>query len=677
MSFSISVSEAELRFRLYLLLVLLAASLSYGQTTYYVSSSEGDDSKDGKSQSKAWASIDRVTSHAGWGSGFFVSGDSILFKRGDVFRGQYNWTFHGNTGAPIVIGAYGTGDKPCFDGDWVDGGFFSPINGRPGYFRGPKVNGGTVTVWEFYNGSWQWLKHKAEPANHSNREAWLDTLYAGQDGGPSDTMYIHPYYGNIDSVMVVPPENDIGGENFIFRDIRFQNQYQGMVITQANGIPPTQTRDVKLINVSARYIPNIAIKVTTGCTRVEIDSCTVDTVSYTPIYFYLTYNCVAHANRVNFVQGTLYWGTHPEIPTPMIFSYEQAGLGDQGDDPYSPTDSTSFGNKWEYNEVTDIANSGFDSFYNIGDTVQYNIFTGTKQRAITLLGRNNVIRGNEFHDIDEGMNLHQNGGGNNTVIDNTFYNLTGYGIAVQDLYQVDSSRAIISGNTFHAATGFSPMFTGFNSRSFATSTNNEFHGSGRWATAVGSNITYYYTLKGFQDSTRYEAGSMWYVAPTGTFSVTPDSLALNGGTVQLVWTSANATFASISPGIGIVPLSGDTTISVATTTNFKLTLVGVGDTAVYTARVFVAQPPRYFLNQNYPNPFRTGTTIEFGLPAAGYVTIKVYDILGREVATVVDGMQTGGEHSVQWMPKAVASGVYRYRITCGSYSKTGRMVLVH
>ncbi len=54
----------------------------------------------------------------------------------------------------------------------------------------------------------------------------------------------------------------------------------------------------------------------------------------------------------------------------------------------------------------------------------------------------------------------------------------------------------------------------------------------------------------------------------------------------------------------------------------------------------------------------------------------MYDILGREIATLAEGMQASGPHVIQWNPKGVASGVYRYRLTAGSYSKTLRMVIV-
>jgi hypothetical protein len=87
-------------------------------------------------------------------------------------------------------------------------------------------------------------------------------------------------------------------------------------------------------------------------------------------------------------------------------------------------------------------------------------------------------------------------------------------------------------------------------------------------------------------------------------------------------------------------------------------------------------PDKFVLAQNYPNPFNPSTTICFSLPKSGYVTLKVYDILGREVETLVDGQRTAGSYSVEWTPKNLASGVYLYRIKAGAFSDMKKLVLV-
>ena len=87
-------------------------------------------------------------------------------------------------------------------------------------------------------------------------------------------------------------------------------------------------------------------------------------------------------------------------------------------------------------------------------------------------------------------------------------------------------------------------------------------------------------------------------------------------------------------------------------------------------------PAGYSLSQNFPNPFNPTTVIRYQLPAAGYVTLKVYDVLGRRVATLVSGKQASGMHDVEFDGSRFASGVYFYRLEAGTFSKTRKMLLL-
>ncbi|HHL72334.1 MAG TPA: T9SS type A sorting domain-containing protein [Bacteroidetes bacterium] len=97
--------------------------------------------------------------------------------------------------------------------------------------------------------------------------------------------------------------------------------------------------------------------------------------------------------------------------------------------------------------------------------------------------------------------------------------------------------------------------------------------------------------------------------------------------------------------------------------------------------VVVNFPESYELSQNYPNPFNPTTTIRYQLPKQGVVTLKIYDTLGREVRTLVDGRQRPGIHTVLWDGKnsaglQVPSGVYYYRIIAGEFSQSRKMLLL-
>jgi len=87
-------------------------------------------------------------------------------------------------------------------------------------------------------------------------------------------------------------------------------------------------------------------------------------------------------------------------------------------------------------------------------------------------------------------------------------------------------------------------------------------------------------------------------------------------------------------------------------------------------------PKEYKLEQNYPNPFNPATVIKFQLPFSGLVTIKIYNILGREVATVVDGEIEAGYHKIEFSGGALASGIYIYRMETKNYVSVLKMILL-
>lgn len=87
-------------------------------------------------------------------------------------------------------------------------------------------------------------------------------------------------------------------------------------------------------------------------------------------------------------------------------------------------------------------------------------------------------------------------------------------------------------------------------------------------------------------------------------------------------------------------------------------------------------PAVFSLSQNYPNPFNPTTTIQYSLSSLAFVILKIYDVLGREVATLVEGVQTQGHQSVEFNASGLPSGVYLYRIEAGSFSETKKLVLL-
>jgi len=87
-------------------------------------------------------------------------------------------------------------------------------------------------------------------------------------------------------------------------------------------------------------------------------------------------------------------------------------------------------------------------------------------------------------------------------------------------------------------------------------------------------------------------------------------------------------------------------------------------------------PGEYDLMQNYPNPFNPSTTIRYSIPEANFATIKVYDMLGNEVTTLVNEEQSAGNYEVEFNASELSSGIYFYKLQAGSFVETKKMILL-
>jgi polyhydroxybutyrate depolymerase len=87
-------------------------------------------------------------------------------------------------------------------------------------------------------------------------------------------------------------------------------------------------------------------------------------------------------------------------------------------------------------------------------------------------------------------------------------------------------------------------------------------------------------------------------------------------------------------------------------------------------------PTEYSLYQNYPNPFNPMTTIKYSIPKLGFVTIKVFDVLGSEITTLLNEEKSAGTYELNWNATQLPSGVYFYQLKAGSYVETKKMILL-
>lgn len=87
-------------------------------------------------------------------------------------------------------------------------------------------------------------------------------------------------------------------------------------------------------------------------------------------------------------------------------------------------------------------------------------------------------------------------------------------------------------------------------------------------------------------------------------------------------------------------------------------------------------PTAYELGQNYPNPFNPSTSIDYSLPRAGYISLKVFNVIGQEVTTLYNGFKAAGNHRVEFRASGKPSGIYFYRLIHQDGSETKKMLLV-
>ena len=91
---------------------------------------------------------------------------------------------------------------------------------------------------------------------------------------------------------------------------------------------------------------------------------------------------------------------------------------------------------------------------------------------------------------------------------------------------------------------------------------------------------------------------------------------------------------------------------------------------------FKIKPKEFRIYQNYPNPFNPSTVVSWQLPSGSHVLIKVYDILGNEIATLVNEEKSAGTYKVEFNASSLSSGVYFYKIQAATFSQVKKMILL-
>jgi hypothetical protein len=163
---------------------------------------------------------------------------------------------------------------------------------------------------------------------------------------------------------------------------------------------------------------------------------------------------------------------------------------------------------------------------------------------------------------------------------------------------------------------------------------------------------------------KIEKGLAWVDEVPNTGSIVP------GGN-QNVSVNFNAIGLTIGSYTGILKVNSNDPVTPVKNIGLRL---NVGPVGVQTNLTGI--PSEFKLDQNYPNPFNPSTVINYQIPVNNFVTLKIYDLLGKEVMTLVNEQKQAGYYNVEFNATNFASGIYFYTVKAGDFKETKRMLLV-
>jgi gluconolactonase len=181
------------------------------------------------------------------------------------------------------------------------------------------------------------------------------------------------------------------------------------------------------------------------------------------------------------------------------------------------------------------------------------------------------------------------------------------------------------------------------------------------STISGKRTLYTISTLGYADGMKIDtAGNIYCAGPTGIWIVSPTGTLL--GKIAMLETPSNCNWGDADRKTLYI------------TAGLSLYRIRLTSTGVLSPQV--RKSGYYELEDGYPNPCNPGTTINFHIPWTAFVTLDVFDLLGREIATLVSATLSPGSHSVHWDTGGVTSGIYIYRLSSGPYVNAKKIVVM-
>ncbi len=168
-------------------------------------------------------------------------------------------------------------------------------------------------------------------------------------------------------------------------------------------------------------------------------------------------------------------------------------------------------------------------------------------------------------------------------------------------------------------------------------------------------------LKGIIDEAR-----IWNIARTESEIQSTMNQALNGNEAGLI------AYWKFDEGTGTITYDATSNHNDGTISGATWVISGV----LPVEETFNSAPEEFSLEQNYPNPFNPGTKISWQSPVGSWQTLKIYDVLGNEVATLIDEYKPAGKYEVEFEASSLASGIYLYRLQAGSFVETKKLMFI-